>query len=154
MEGKKVKVEHNTCINTDHATTLLLLIIQGVQQNTFYFCFSFLAAIGRRKMFTLRPNAFYYFGNIWVQISSNYKRGCCIRSPLVTKLFEVVLLHEGIIERNLKNSSPWYTWGLGPHRVLAMSVHYFWRYKHFSEHHFHFWQWCILCSKASWVLHQ
>jgi len=101
-----VKVEHNTCINTDHATTLLLLIIQGVQQNTFYFCFSFLAAIGRRKMFTLRPNAFYYFGNIWVQISSNYKRGCCIRSPLVTKHFEVVLLDENITQLELKKFQP------------------------------------------------
>merc|ERR1719320_2015174 len=49
-------------------------------------------------MFTLRPNAFYYFGNIWVQISSNYKRGCCIRSPLVTKHFEVVLLDENITQ--------------------------------------------------------
>jgi len=95
MEGKKVKVEHNTCINTDHATTLLLLIIQDVQQNTFYFCFSFLAAI-----------AFYYFGNIWVQISSNYKRGCCIRSPLVTKHFEVVLLDVNITQLELKKFQP------------------------------------------------
>ena len=33
------------------------------------------------------------------------QRGCCIRSPLVTKLFEVVLLHEDITQRDLKNSS-------------------------------------------------
>ena len=53
------------------------------------------------------------------------QRGCCIRSLLVTKFFEVVLLHEDITQRDLKNSSPWYTCGLGPPQVLAMSVHYF-----------------------------
>ena len=43
---------------------------------------------------------------------------------------------------DLKNSSPWYTCDLSLHRVSAMSVHYFWRYKHFSERHFnfHFWR--------------
>ena len=27
-----------------------------------------------------------------------------------------------------------------PHRVSAMSVHYFWRYEHYSVRHFHFWR--------------
>ena len=53
------------------------------------------------------------------------ERGCCIRSPLATKLFEVVLLHEDITQWDLKNSSHWYTCDLSPRRVSAMSVHYF-----------------------------
>ena len=53
------------------------------------------------------------------------KRGCCIRSPLVTKLFEVVLLHEDVTQPELKKSSPLYTCDLSLHRVSALSVHYF-----------------------------
>ena len=53
------------------------------------------------------------------------KRGYCFRSPLVMKLFEVVLLHEDIIQLEQKNSSHWYTCNLSPHRVSAMFVHYF-----------------------------
>ena len=48
------------------------------------------------------------------------QRGCCIRSPLVTKLFEVVLLHEDVTQLEQKKSRPWYTCGLSPHRVSAM----------------------------------
>ena len=85
---------------------------------------------------------------------SVFKRGCCIRSPLVTKLFEVVVLHEDITQRDLKNSSHWCTCDLSPHRVLAMSVHYFWRYEHFSECHFYFLalRFCsYLCKWSSWA---
>ena len=39
------------------------------------------------------------------QIPTAKKRGCCIRFPLVTKLFEVVLLHEDITQRDLKNAA-------------------------------------------------
>ena len=42
----------------------------------------------------------------------------------MTKLFEVVLLHGDITQRDLKNSSPWYTCDLSPHQVSAMLVHY------------------------------
>ena len=55
----------------------------------------------------------------------NLKRGYCISSPLVTKLFEVVLLHEDITQQEQKNSSHWYTCDLSPHRVSVMLVHYF-----------------------------
>ena len=57
---------------------------------------------------------------------------------LVTKLFETVLLHEDITQLEQKNSSPWYTCDLSLHQVSAMYVHYFWKYEHFSERHFHF----------------
>ena len=67
-----------------------------------------------------------------------WKRGWCIRSPLVTKLFEVVLLSEDVTQRDLKNSSSWCTCDLSLHQVSAMSVHYFWRYEHFSERQRHF----------------
>ena len=56
---------------------------------------------------------------------SRMERGCCIRSPFVTKLFEVVLLHEDIAQRELKNPSPWYTCDLSPPQVSDMSVHCF-----------------------------
>ena len=36
------------------------------------------------------------------QIPTAKKRGCCIRFPLVTKLFEIVLLHEDIKQRDPK----------------------------------------------------
>ena len=71
-------------------------------------------------------------------VSYIVQRGCCIRSPLVTKLFEVVLFREDVTQRELKNSSHWNTCDLSPHRVSAMSVHYFWRYEHFSERQRHF----------------
>ena len=52
---------------------------------------------------------------------------------LATKFLHVFLFHEDITQKDLKNSRLWYTCGLSPHRVLAISVHYFWRYEHFSE---------------------
>ena len=80
------------------------------------------------------------------------KRGCCIRSPLVTKLYEVVLLREDLTQRDLKNSRPWYTCDLSLHRVSAMSVHYFWRYEHVTENHFHFpWSDFVACSRNLWT---
>ena len=39
---------------------------------------------------------------------SQLQNGRCIRSPLVTKLFEVIFLHGDITQRDLKNSSHWY----------------------------------------------
>ena len=60
---------------------------------------------------------------VFYQMLSSIKRGCCIRSPLATKLFEVVLLHEDITQRDLKNSSPWCDKSV--HHVLVISVHYF-----------------------------
>ena len=54
-----------------------------------------------------------------------HQRGCCISSLLVTKRFEVALLHEYITQLEQKNSSHWYTCDLSPHRVSAMQVHYF-----------------------------
>ena len=65
------------------------------------------------------------------------QRGYCIRSPLVTKHFEVVILHEDITQRDLKNSRPWYICDISSHLVLAMSVNYFWRYEYFSERQRH-----------------
>ena len=38
---------------------------------------------------------------------------------------EAFNFHEDITQLEQKNSSPWYTCDLSPHRVLAMSVHYF-----------------------------
>ena len=55
-----------------------------------------------------RSNEVLYGFNFSNLIIRN-QRGCCIRSPLVTKRFEVVLLHEDITQRELKKSSPWNT---------------------------------------------
>ena len=74
------------------------------------------------------------------KLAGTCQRGCCIRSPLGTKLCEVVLFHEDITQLEQKNSSHCYTCGLRPHRVSAMSVHYFWRYKQFSEPSAIFWR--------------
>ena len=48
------------------------------------------------------------------------QRGYCIRSPLVTKLFEVVLVNEDVTRPELKNSSPWCTCDLSLNQVSAM----------------------------------
>ena len=75
--------------------------------------------------------------------------GCCIWSPLATKLLHVVLIHEDITQHYLKKSS------LGDkslRQVLAMLVHYFWRHEHFSECHFHFlWSDFVVCSRNHWT---
>ena len=57
---------------------------------------------------------------------------------LATKLLYVILFHEDITQQDLKISSPWYTCDKSLHQVSTMSVHYFWRYDHFSERHFYF----------------
>ena len=56
---------------------------------------------------------------------ANMHQGCCIRSPLVTKFFEVVLLHEAITQRDLKNSSLCYTWGLSHVGALLLKIQAF-----------------------------
>ena len=81
-----------------------------------------------------------------------FKRGCCIRSPLATKLLHVVLFCEDNTQRDLKKSSPWYTCDLSLHRVSAMSVHCFGRYEHVTEPHFHFlWSDFVACSRNLWT---
>ena len=80
------------------------------------------------------------------------QRGCCIRSPLATKLLHTVLFHEDITQLEQKNSSPWYTCDRSLHRVSVISVHYFWRYEHFTERHFHFsWSDFVACSRNLWT---
>ena len=85
---------------------------------------------------SLKDAFFYYRFGRW-----NFyflKRGCCIRSPLVTKLLHTVLFHEDITQLEQKKSNPWYTCDWSLHRVSSISAHYFWRYEHFTERHFHF----------------
>ena len=66
------------------------------------------------------------------------QRGCCIMSALATQLLHIILFHDDIMQLDLKKFSPWYTCDTSLHRVSAISVHYFWRYEHFSERHFYF----------------
>ena len=88
----------------------------------------------------------------WILHSNSQQRGCCIRSPLATKLLHTVLFREDITQLEQKNSSPWYTCDLSLHQVSAISVHYFWRYEHFTERHFHFsWSYFVACSKNLWT---
>ena len=54
---------------------------------------------------------------VWVGLSVPKQRGCCIRSPLATKLLHVLLFLEDNTQRDLKNSSPWYTCDLSLHQV-------------------------------------
>ena len=81
-----------------------------------------------------------------------YQRGWCIRSTLATKLLHIVLLHEDNTQQDLKNSSPRYTYDKNLHQLSAMLVHYFWKYAHFSEHHFPFsWSDFVACSRNLWT---
>ena len=71
---------------------------------------------------------------------------------LATKLLHVVLFHEDITQLEQKKSSPWYTCNESLHQVLAMLVHYFWRFKHFSERHFYFsLSDFVACSRYLWT---
>ena len=62
------------------------------------------------------------------------QRGCCIRSPLATKLLHGVLFPEDITQQDLKNLALGiqFTCDKKLHQVSAMSVHYFWSFEHFS----------------------
>ena len=55
------------------------------------------------------------------------RRDCCIRSPFVTKLLQVVLHHVDITQLDQKKKSAIgiHTCGLSRRRVSEMSVHYF-----------------------------
>ena len=51
-----------------------------------------------------------------------------------------------------KNSSPWYICDQSLHWVSAISVHYFWRYEHFTERHFQFsWSDFVAWSRNLWT---
>ena len=79
-------------------------------------------------------------------------KGLLYYVTLATKLFEVVLLHKDITQLEQKNSSPWYTCDQSLHRVSAISVHYFLRYEHFTERHFHFsWSDFVAWSRNLWT---
>ena len=92
------------------------------------------------------------------EILYNWQKNCRATKGLMhyltlaTKHFEVVLLRKDITQLEQKNSSPWYTCDQSLHRVSAISVHYFWRYEHFTEHHYHFsWSDFVACNRNLWT---
>ena len=86
----------------------------------------------------------YLFYSIWenihqFQVSICMSVGVTVRRRrLDGRLAKTLVDHYFLPKPQLQPSNAWYTCNLSPHRVLAMSVHYFWRYEHFSERHFHF----------------
>ena len=48
----------------------------------------------------------YYTSTFVEEWGGHEKRGCCIRSPLATKLLHTILFHEDITQLEQKNSSP------------------------------------------------
>ena len=60
----------------------------------------------RRGTFCL-PSRNQYIGVFKVDVEKTLERGCCVISPLVTKLFLVVLLHKDVTQRDLKKSRPY-----------------------------------------------
>ena len=92
------------------------------------------------------------FGQLPIKILISLTYLVYVMSPLVTKLFLVVLIHKNITQLDLKKSRPWYTCDLSLHQVSAMSVHYLWRYEHFSERHFSFlWSDFVAFSRNLWA---